>query len=72
MAHGNFVSLFDIISRKWRKTFSFEEQVIRVFRNDKGDKGNANIGLQLNSNKVKLIDTIDNYSTEFWQVEKMT
>lgn len=65
VAHGNYISLYDIIEKKWKKTFHFEEKVLNVFRNEKNDTA-YNIGLYLANNRVKVIDTEDPTNTDQW------
>jgi hypothetical protein len=41
-----------------------------VFRNEKNDV-DYNIGLYLNNNKVKLIDTADVTNSDGWEIKQM-
>ena len=71
IAHGNYVSLYDIISKKWKKTFSFDVKVMKVFRNEKNDV-DYNIGLYLNNNRVRVIDTDDVTNSDGWEIKEMS
>lgn len=71
VAHGNYISLYDVIEKKWKKTFHFEEKVLNVFRNEKNDYA-YNIGLYLANNRVKVIDTSDPTNTDGWSIKDMT
>ena len=51
IAHSNYVSLYDILEKKWKKHYYFENKVKKVFRNQKDDNS-FNIGIYLSNQKV--------------------
>jgi len=58
LAHGNIISLFDIIKKTWIKHFFVEQKVLKVFRNEKVDHV-YNLGAYLDNGRINLIDSED-------------
>jgi len=67
VAHGNYISIYDIIAKSWKKTFSFDHKVMKVFRNQKNET-DSNIGAYLDNNRVNVIDTDDVTNSDGWSV----
>ncbi len=67
LAHGNIISLFDIIKKKWVKHFIVEEKVLKVFRNEKDDNL-YNLGAYLDNGRIKLIDSSDPTNPDAWEM----
>ena len=68
LAHGNIISLFDIIKKDWVKHFFVEEKVLKVFRNEKADH-EYNLGAYLDNGRIKLIDSEDTTDPELWEMK---
>ncbi len=67
LAHGNIISLFDIIKKTWLKHFIVEEKVLKVFRNEKDDHL-YNLGAYLDNGRIKLIDSSDTTNPDTWEM----
>lgn len=67
LAHGNIISLFDIIKKTWIKHFIVEEKVLKVFRNEKNDHI-YNLGAYLDNGRIKLIDSEDTTNPDSWEM----
>lgn len=68
LAHGNIISLFDIIKKEWVKHFYVEEKVLKVFRNEKADH-EYNLGAYLDNGRIKLIDSEDTTDPNLWDMK---
>jgi hypothetical protein len=68
LAHGNIISVFDIIKKEWIKHFFVEEKVVKVFRNEKSEH-NYNLGAYLDNGKINLIDSEDTTDPTKWEMK---
>lgn len=65
VAHGNIISLFDILKKQWVSHFFFEEKITCVFRNKK-DSGAFNVGVYLSNGRLKLLDSKQPHVPDSW------
>ncbi|CDW83568.1 wd-40 repeat protein [Stylonychia lemnae] len=69
IARENIISIYDIIKKKWIKHFYEDENVVQVFKTEKSD-GEYQLGIFLNTGKVKLIDTLDSTEPMLWDIQQ--